>query len=279
MGNRPLSVEIQPQPARVFHTIHRLSHKTGGDFGFPQLPFRDSPVERCGKRGFHPPTPRAGYPPFPPIPASENGGGKRKILYNCPFSRKNRPIPRARRTAAVEKSGKVPVLPPVFQTSARRATRDFSSAPSLILCIKANYCLCGQGIRSHSGEKFHFSTILPPLRRLRLRTNLNISIYKKNNRCADTLLTRKSPALRGDRGVRLRRADTGVRVLRNCRMFRGSCKSVHKVFALPGRQSAGLLMHRHGAFASGFLVCLAGILFMHRNRCGCFGSSRGRSER
>ena len=196
VGNRLHSVEISPPSAQVFHTIHRLSHKTGGDFGFPQLPIPDLPVERCGKRGFRPPTPRTGYPPFPPISASENGGGKRKILYNCRFFHENRPIPRTRRTAAVEKSGKVPCLPPVFQTSALRATRDFPSASAPFLCGKANYQLCERGIYGRFREKFHFSTILPPLRRLRLRTYLNISIYKKNNRCADTLLMRKSPALR-----------------------------------------------------------------------------------
>ena len=245
MGNRLHSVEIPPPSARVFHTIHRLSHKTGWDFGFPQLPFRDLPVERCGKRGFPPPAPRAGYPPFPPISASENGGGKRKILYNCRFFRENRPIPRTRRTAAVEKSGKVPVLPPVFQTSARRATRDFSSAPAPILCSKANFQLCKQGIYGRYREKFHFSTILPPLRRLRLRTNLNISIYKKNNRCADTLRMRESPAFRGDAGYACGAQIRGCAFPRNCRKARGTCKSVHKVFGA-GFASAGRLFSYRG---------------------------------
>ena len=261
VGNRLHSVGISPPSAGVFHTIHRLSHKTGWDFGFPQLLFPDLPVERCGKRGFHPPTPRAGYPPVPPISASENGGGKRNILYNCRFFRKIRPIPRTRRTVAVEKSGKVPVLPPFFQTPARRATRDFSSVLATVSHNSTNFRLQLQEIFGHFREKFHFSTILPPLRRLRLRTNLNISIYKKNNRCADTLLMREIPALRWDYGVRLRRADTGCAFSRKCRMSRRACKSVHKVFAPLGQPSESLLMHRPGA---GLFRDLSRILFMHR---------------
>lgn len=255
MGNRLHSVGISPPPAGVFHTIHRLSHKTGWDFGFQQLLFPDLPVERCGKRGFRTQTPRTVYPPFPPISASKNGGGKRKILYNFRFFRKIRPIPRTRQTVAVEKSGKVPVLPPFFQTPTRRATRDFSSVLVTVSHNNTNFRLRLQEIFGHFREKFHFSTILPPLRRLRLRTNLNISIYKKNNRCADTLLMREIPALRCDHGVRLRRADTWCAFSRKCRMSHRACKSVHKVFAPPGQPSESLLMHRLGAGIC--FVCLA----------------------
>ena len=42
--------------------------------------------------------------------------------------------------------------------------------------------------------------------------------------------------------------------------------------------SRALLMHRHGAVASGFLVCLSGILFMQLCRCDSF-TPRGGGQR
>ena len=267
MGNRLHSVGISPPSAGVFHTIHRLSHKTGWDFGFPQLLFPDLPVERCGKRGFRTQTPRTVYPPFPPISASENGGGKRNILYNCRFFRKIRPIPRTRRTVAVEKSGKVPVLPPFFQTPARRATRDFSSVLATVSHNSTNFRLQLQEIFGHFREKFHFSTILPPLRRLRLRTNLNISIYKKNNRCADTLLMREIPALRGDHGVRvfteMQDVPQGLQI--RSQSVRSSRIAVREPAYAPSR--------------CGFISGLVPYPVYAPARCVSLRASRGRSER
>lgn len=192
MGNRPLSVEIHPHPPQVFHKIHRLSHKIDVDFSFPQHPSSDPPVGKCGKRGFSTHTPHAAYPPFPPIPASRKSGGKRKILYSCRNSRKFRPIPRTHKTEPVEKQSKVPALRPVFQNPTVRTVRRFSSASPPNQCnFTKSHAVCA-AISGYSRENFHFSTILPPLRLLRLRTNLYITLYKKNYRCAVLLLTRET---------------------------------------------------------------------------------------
>ena len=55
-------------------------------------------------------------------------------------------------------------------------------------------------------NKIRFSTILPPLRLLLLRTYLYHSIYKKNYRCAASLLTRETDRFAGIK-KRLRRAN------------------------------------------------------------------------
>ena len=55
-------------------------------------------------------------------------------------------------------------------------------------------------------NKIWFSTILPPLRLLLLRTYLYHSIYKKNYRCAASLLTRETDRFAGIK-KRLRRAN------------------------------------------------------------------------
>ena len=45
-----------------------------------------------------------------------------------------------------------------------------------------------------------------------------------------------------------------------------------------GRMSDVLLLHRHGVFASGFFVCLSGILFVQLCRCDSF-TPRGGGQR
>ena len=155
-------------------------------------------------------------------------------MYSCRNFRKFRPIPRTHKTVPVEKQSKVPALRPVFQNPTPRTVRGFSSAPPLNQCNFTKSRVMREAISGHSGENFHFSTILPPLRLLRLRTNLYITLYKKNYRCAVLLFTRETrrfAEIAGNAcGVLI--GGGAVALSGNCRKARRACNFVHKVFDL-----------------------------------------------
>ncbi len=170
----PAKLLIFPSTVPHFSTVPPQFHRGFPVFHNPLL------VEKPVYPLFSSTSRRYRFPQSPPIFASGKGCGKPQILYNSRDFAKFAAVRGNDRQCAVDKQAKLPGLQPFFPSeppSVKRLFRQiFVSYPFLFYPFCTVYRGVSTAINVQYRNDSHFSTVSPPLLRLRLRTYL-ISLY------------------------------------------------------------------------------------------------------